>query len=354
MRSFEFSALPWNIIFACGSLSRLPAELKKLSLSRALILSTPEQSDDAAKIAAILGSAAAGIFDQAVMHVPSETIARAQELVKRRNADCTVSIGGGSTTGLGKALALKDDLPNIAIPTTYAGSEMTNIWGVTEAGRKTTGRDNRVVPVLTIYDPELTLTLPPAISATSGINALAHAVVNVTDGNNNPIIALMAEEAIHTLSMNLPQVVKEPDNLAFRTEALYGTCLAGAALGAGTTGIHHRLCHTLGGSFDTPHALTHTVILPYAVAFNAGAAPEGTQRVADALGVDDAAGGIYDLGLSVGVTMSIKSLGMKEEDIDRAAALATEQPCPNPAAVTFEGVKRLLMDAFAGERPSCQ
>ena len=210
MHEFEFQALPWNVIFGVGALRRLPSELGKLGLSRALVLSTPEQVADADKVAELLAERAAGTFTKAVMHVPVETVELARARVQALNADCTVSIGGGSTTGLGKALALQDDLPNVAIPTTYAGSEMTNLWGLSEGGRKATGRSRKVVPDLTIYDPELTLSLPPHIAGPSGINALAHAVVNIGLENPNPVIALLAEQAVRSLSRSLPVVIKDP------------------------------------------------------------------------------------------------------------------------------------------------
>lgn len=349
--NFEFSALPWQIIFGAGTLRRLPEELDRRAFSRALVLSTPEQRDHAEAVAALIATRCAGIFDRAVMHVPVETVADAQSAAISLGADCTVSIGGGSTTGLGKALALKSELPNVAIPTTYAGSEMTNVWGMTESGRKTTGRDNRVVPSFAIYDPELTLDLPAAISGPSGINAMAQAVVNVTAASPNPIISALAVDGIRALASSLPTVVAEPRNIKARTEALYGACLAGAALGVGITGLHHRLCHTLGGSFNTPHADTHAILLAYSVAYNKMAVPVGTARVAQAMGVADAAQGIYDLLHRVSAKTNLQHIGLGEADLDSAAAIATETPCNNPAEVTRERVRELFDNAFNGRRP---
>jgi maleylacetate reductase len=352
MREFEYTALPWNLIFGVGALARLPEELTKLGFSRALVLSTPEQSDDANRIADLLGSLAVGVFTEAVMHVPVETVQQARKAVKSLNADCTVSIGGGSTTGLGKALKLEDDLPNIAIPTTYAGSEMTNLWGLSEGGRKATGRDAKVVPNLTVYDPELTLSLPARIAGPSGMNALAHAVVNIGLQNPNPIVLLMAEEAIRALSASLPVVLREPHNIDARSEVMYGVMFAGASLGTGLTTLHHKLCHTVGGTFNTPHAETHAIILPHAVAYNASAVPESTQRIATALGVDDAAAGLFDLVVAVGAPTGLKDIGMREADLELATDQLLENPFPNPAPLSRDGVLELLRNAYQGQRPT--
>lgn len=352
MINFNYQALPWNIIFSAGALRRLPEELNKLGLGRALVLSTPQQSEQADAVAQLLDAHCVGIFSNALMHVPIETVEEATELVKELDADCSVSIGGGSTTGLGKALALTLDLPNIAIPTTYAGSEMTNIWGITESGKKTTGRDNRVVPRLTIYDPELSLGLPAHIAGPSGLNALAQAVVNVATDNSNPIVKALALDAIRALSENLPIVISEPDNLDARSAVLYGACLAGAALGSGSTSLHHRLCHTFGGSFNTPHAETHTVLLPHCVAYNAAATLAGTRLLAEAMGVNDAAVGIFELAKTVGAPTTLKDIGVNEADLDQAVAIALIKELDNPEPVTKKRLRALLENAFHGHAPA--
>lgn len=331
---------------------QLPGGLNKLGFRRALVLSTPQQIEQAESVARILDALCVGVFSNAAMHVPIETVEEAMGVVEILNADCSVSIGGGSTTGLGKALALKSDLPNIAIPTTYAGSEMTNIWGITESGRKTTGRDNRVVPRLTIYDPELTLGLPARIAGPSGLNAMAQAVVNVATDNSNPIVTALALDAIRALSANLPLIIEEPDNIDARSSVLYGACLAGAALGTGTTSLHHRLCHTFGGSFNTPHAETHTVLLPHCVAYNAAATVEGTRQLANAMGVKDAAAGIFALAKTVGAPTALKDIGVKESDLDKAVSLATENELVNPEPVTKDRLRALLENAFHGHTPA--
>ncbi len=351
MMNFEYKALPWNIIFGIGALERLPQELDKLGYSRALVLATPNQAETGQEIVNLLGDKAVGLFDRAVMHVPVETVDQAIAEVKRLDADCSVSVGGGSTTGLGKALAFNLNLPNIVLPTSYAGSEMTNLWAVTKNNRKITSRDTVVVPTLTIYDPALTVTMPAAFAGASGLNAMAQAVVNVAAEDVNPITSVMALEAIRALSHGLPLVVSEPDNMDARAEVMYGACLAGGALGTGTTSLHHRLCHTFGGTFNTPHAETHTILLPHSVAYNAGARPGDTRRIAEAMGVDDAATGLFELAGAVGVPRALKDVGVKETDLDEAAAVATETPVNNPEPVTRERVRALLENAYHGYSP---
>ena len=352
MLRFTYEALPARIIFGAGSLERLPDEIQRLGASRALVLSTPEQRDQAQAVASQIGSRAAGIFDKAVMHVPIATAEAAREEAKRIGADCCVAVGGGSTTGLAKAIALVSELPILAVPTTYAGSEMTPIWGLTEGGIKKTGRNPRVLPRTVIYDPNLTVTMPAMLSATSGMNAIAHCVEALYAEDANPVISLMAEEGIRALAASLPSVVKNPRDINARSHALYGAWLAGASLGAVGMALHHKLCHVLGGTFNLPHAETHTVVLPYAVAYNAGAAPEAIGRVARAVGADEAAAGLYALSASMGAPTALSQIGMQAKDLDRAADLAVENPYYNPRPITREGIRALLEDAFRGRPPA--
>jgi maleylacetate reductase len=251
-----------------GALDTLADELAPLWASRALILSTPGHASDAERISARLGQASAGVHARAVMHVPIEVVRDACRVARERGADSCIAIGGGSTIGLAKAVALESGLPIVAVPTTYAGSEMTSIYGLTEAGLKTTGRDPRVRPRVVIYDPAVTATLPASIAGPSGMNALAHCVEALYAPDANPVTSLMAAEGIRGLARSLPVVVRTKDHLEARADALLGACLAGSALNAASMGLHHKLCHVLGGSFNLPHAETHAVILPHATAFN--------------------------------------------------------------------------------------
>jgi len=352
MQPFVYEALPSRVVFGAGSLQKLPEEVDKLGATRALVLCTPEQRAIGADIVVMLGSRSAGVFDGAVMHVPAEVAAAARDKAKRVRADCCVAIGGGSTTGLAKAIALTAKLPILAIPTTYAGSEMTPIWGITEGGVKKTGRDVLVLPKTVIYDPALTTSLPVALSVTSGINAIAHCVEALYSKDANPIISLIAEEGIRALADGLPKVAKQPGNVDARSRLLYGAWLGGVSLGAVGMALHHKLCHTLGGTFNLPHAETHTVVLPHAVAYNAAAAPEAMDRIARALGANLAAQGLYDLAASLGAPVSLEALGMRREQLDQAADLAVQNPYYNPRPVTREGIHGLLENAFEGRRPT--
>ena len=285
------------------------------------------------------------------MHVPVETAAAARNVAARLNADCAVAIGGGSTIGLAKAIALETGLPILAIPTTYAGSEMTPIYGLTEAGIKKTGRDARVLPRTVIYDPNLTVTMPAKLSGTSGMNALAHCLEGLYAENANPVMTLFATEGIRALARSLPVVVREPKNIDARSDAQYGAWLSGAVLGNVGMALHHKLCHTLGGTFNLPHAEVHTVVLPYAAAYNRDAAPESMRIAAGALHANDAAQGIYDLSVRLDAPVALKDIGMPEDGLDRAAELATRNPYYNPRPVEKDAIRQLLEDAFHGIRP---
>src|SRR6266849_4445905 len=299
MRSFVYDLLPSRVVFGPGTIDRLADEVKALGAKRALVLSTPGQRKLADEASRRLGVATAGIYAEAVMHVPVETARAAREMARRIAADCIVAIGGGSTIGLAKAIAVDTKLPIIAIPTTYSGSEMTPIYGMTEAGLKRTARDAKAQPRIVIYDPNLTVGLPATVSGPSGMNAIAHCVEALYAENGNPITSLMAAEGLRALAHALPMVVREPENIEARGEALYGAWLAGAGLGA-----------------------------------------------------KDAAQGLYDLAKSIGAPLALKDIGMPEDGLDRAAQLATENPYYNPRPVEQDGVRKLLEDAYHGRRPA--
>jgi maleylacetate reductase len=355
MRDFVYNALASRVVFGVGALKHLEREIDALGAKRALVLSTPEQMAQAQRIADVLGSRAAGVFAHAVMHVPIETAREARNQAQRLGADCAVAIGGGSTTGLGKAIALDSGLPILAIPTTYAGSEMTPIYGITEAGLKKTGKDPRVLPRTVIYDPELTLTLPVGLSVTSGMNAIAHAAEGLYAQDSNPIMELMAEQGIAAIARALPGIRANASDLAARSDALYGAWLCGSVLGNVGMALHHKLCHTLGGSFNLPHAEVHTVVLPHAMAFNAPAAPEAMQRIARAVQGASAAQGLFDLARNNGAPVALRDIGMKAEDLDRAADIAVANPYWNPrpiGAAQRNEIRELLQRAFDGVRPN--
>ena len=357
MKPFVYQAAPARVIFGPGTLARLPEEAERLGARRVLVLSTPGQRALAERVAALLGARAAGLFSRAAMHVPVETAREAREVARTLDADCAVAIGGGSTTGLGKAIALETDLPIIAVPTTYAGSEMTPIYGLTEGGAKRTGRDARVLPRCVIYDPELTLGLPWAVTVTSAFNAIAHAAEGFYAPDGNPVVALMAEEGIRACAAALPLLQADPRSLEARSDALYGAWLCGSVLGAITMGLHHKLCHMLGGSFNLPHAEVHTVVLPHALAYNACAAPEAMSRIARALGLPEAgqplivAWAVQALARRHGAPLSLAAIGMPADGLERAADMAVQNQYPNPRPLERPALRALLQRAFDGATP---
>jgi maleylacetate reductase len=351
MQPFVYTALPAKVIFGFGTLARVAGEVQELGCRRALVLATPHQQAEAGALAEQLGELSAGIFAEAAMHTPVDVTERALEAVRAAGADCTVALGGGSTIGLGKAIALRTDLPQIVVPTTYAGSEATPILGETQEGQKTTQRSLKVLPEVIIYDVDLTLTLPPALSATSGMNAIAHAVEALYAKDANPIISSLAEQGIAALARALPQIMSNPKDRDARSDALFGAWACGTCLGAVGMALHHKLCHTLGGSFDLPHAETHTVVLPHAAAYNTPAAAEAIARVARALGTDDAAQGLFDLARRLGAPTALKDIGMPESGLDQATDIATAAPYWNPRPIERDGIRTLLDDAFHGRPP---
>jgi alcohol dehydrogenase class IV len=352
MKSFIYTMQASRVLFGVGSLGNLEREIVEVGAQRALVLSTPEQRPQAEEVASRLGNRAAGVFAEAVMHVPIESARAARNRATELGADCAVALGGGSTTGLAKAIALESALPIIAIPTTYAGSEMTTIYGITENGVKRTGRDARVLPRTVIYDPALTTSLPVGLSAASGMNAIAHAAEGLYARDTNPIISLLAEEGIRAMAVGLGRVAAAPNDLEVRSDCLYGAWLCGIVLGSVDIALHHKLCHTLGGSFNLPHAETHSVVLPHAIAFNAAFAPEAMQRICRALGSDSAAAGLFDLAKSLGLPLSLRDLGLAAHHLDRAATLAMSNPYWNPRPFSRVEIRELLQHAFEGVRPS--
>lgn len=349
-RHFTYVSHPARVIFGSGTVGQLPDEVDRLNAKRALILSTAAQQGDAEALADRLGPRVAGIFPGAVMHTPVEVSVLATERARELGADVLVALGGGSTTGLAKAIALRTDLPQIILPTTYAGSEMTPILGETSDGQKRTQSSPKVLPEVVIYDVDLTLGLPVGLSGTSGINAIAHAVEALYARDRNPVIEGLAIEAIGALARALPRIVAAPRDPAARSEALYGAWLCGVCLGSVGMALHHKLCHTLGGSFDLPHAETHTVVLPHALAYNAPAIPDAMAALVRVLGPDPAAA-LFALGRKVGAPAGLAALGMPTDGVDRAVDLALSNPYWNPQPLERAGLRDLIARACDGGPP---
>jgi maleylacetate reductase len=350
MIDFTCTLNPARVLFGAGKLSEVAAEIKGQGGSKALILSTPFQKGDAEALSEQLGDMSAGVYANATMHTPVDVTKDAMAAYEAAGADCVVALGGGSTIGLGKAIAYRNDCPQIVVATTYAGSEVTPILGQTEDGVKTTVRGASILPEVVIYDPDLTLGLPVGMSVTSGMNAMAHAVEGIYAQDRNPIASMMAVDGVRALRDALPVIVKDSTNREARSEALYGAWLCGTVLGSVGMALHHKLCHTLGGSFDLPHADTHTIMLPHTAAYNAEAAGKAMKPLADLFG-GDIGGGLWDFAKSLGAPMALKDLGTTEADMDRAAEIAVKNPYWNPRPVEKDAIRALLQRAWEGARP---
>jgi maleylacetate reductase len=351
LQEFIYSASPMRVVFGAGTVSRVPDELARLGISRALVLATPRQQAALGDIASLTGSRMAGVFGDAVVHTPIAVTKRAMQAVDELRPDGIVAIGAGAATGLSKAIALRTDLPQLILPTSYAGSEMTPVLGETSDGVKTTQSSPKILPEAVIYDVNLTLSMPARFSVLSGLNAMAHAIEALYARDSNPVISLLAQEAIAKLALALPEVSARPNDVGARTNALYGAWLSGVCLGSVGMALHHKLCHTVGALFDLPHAETHAVLLPHTIAYNAPAASDALGRAASALGANDAASGVFELEQRLGMPLSLAEIGMPEDGIDRAAELAVKNPYWNPRAIEQAAIRNLLKRAWSGERP---
>jgi maleylacetate reductase len=349
--SFVATTAAVRVRFGVGVRDKVAEEVEALGCERALVLSTPHQCDDAMRVAETLGTRAAGLYTKAAMHTPVDVTEDAIGHVNASSADCVVAIGGGSTTGLGKAIALRTDLPQIVIPTTYAGSEATPILGQTEDGIKTTLTDPKIQPEVILYDAELVKTLPVAMTVTSALNAMAHAVEALYARDRNPVSTLLAGEGLRAFKSALPRVRENPMDLAARGQTLYGAWLCGTVLGQVGMALHHKLCHTLGGSFDLPHAETHAIVLPHAIAFNARAVPDLLSPICEIFGGENAGSALHEFARSVGAPTALKEIGLQEADLGRATDLATRNPYWNPQPIDPPAVRALLRAAWAGEPP---
>ncbi|MEC9343037.1 MAG: maleylacetate reductase [Pseudomonadota bacterium] len=347
---FDFPGIRPRVVFGFGTVARTGAEIERLGHHRALVLSTPQQEKEARKLSDELGPASAGVYAGATMHTPTDVTEAALKVFHEIGADCLVSLGGGSTTGLGKAIASRTGADQVVIPTTYAGSEMTDILGETADGGKVTRRDPSILPETVIYDVDLTLTLPRAMTVTSALNSIAHAAEALYARDRNPVISLLSAEAIRAFADALPRLANDPGDRESRKQAAYAAWLSGIALGGVAMSLHHKICHTLGGAFNTPHAETHAIMLPHTIGFNAAAVPELLAPVADILHASPGAG-LFAFCEKLGAPTRLKDLGLSEADLDRAATLAVEVPYDNPRPFERQSIRELLQDAFEGRAP---
>jgi maleylacetate reductase len=349
---FTHESRPQRVCFGTGeAAATLARELGRLGASKVMVIAAGPEAELAEHITT--GVPVALRYHEVVMHVPVGVAERARVAAKEAGADTLVSVGGGSTTGLAKAIALTSGLPVVAVPTTYAGSEATSVWGLTEGARKTTGTDARVLPRVIVYDAALTVSLPAAMSVASGLNALAHCVDSMWAPNADPINRALAGEGIRALRDGLPAIAADPAGLDGREQALYAAYLSAAAFASAGSGLHHKICHVLGGAYNLPHAQTHAVVLPYVLAFNGPARPEAERRIAGALGAASALGGLQELRRVLQAPRALRDYGFAESDIPAAAeAIWPAVPPGNPRPVSTGDLRRLLHAAWAGADPA--
>ena len=346
-----YTANPGRVVFGEGTIGRVPEEIERLQLKRVLLLSTRGHERAARQLAQRLGDRATDVFPGAVAHTPVAVTERAMELVRDLKVDGLISIGGGSTIGLGKAIAWRTDLPQLVIPTTYAGSELTAILGELVDGMKTTRTDPRILPEVVVYDVDLTLTLPVAVSAASGMNAIAHAVEACYARDRNPVITLLALEGIGVLAAALPRIARNSQDRSGRVPALYAAWLCGTCLGAVGMALHHKLCHVLGGLFRLPHAETHAIVLPHALAYSWPALGEIQGKLQSVLGSNPPAT-LFELCGELGLKRSLRDIGMPQSGIEESASRALANPYWNPRPLNFAAIRTLLARAWAGEPPT--
>jgi len=348
---FVHETAPQRVRFASGDAAgQLAEEISTAGVGRLMVIADESARDAAARLTE--GLPVVVTHGEVVMHVPRAVATRAREAACARDVDVLVAVGGGSTTGLAKAVALETGLPIIAVPTTYAGSEATSVWGITEDRLKRTGTDPRVLPRAIIYDATLTLSLPVDLSVASGLNALAHCIDAMWAPRADPISTAFAVEGMRALRAGLPMVRNDPAALPGREHALYGAYLSATAFASAGSGLHHKICHVLGGMYDLPHAQTHAVVLPHVLAANAPHAIEVERRIAEALGSQTAGEGLRSLQQVLEAPTALRDYGMREDGIAAAAEeVLAQMPAGNPAPLTTDDLVSLLRAAWEGALP---
>lgn len=350
--TFDHETLGQRVLFGAGQAeANVTAEVARFGATAVMVIASEAETEIATTITR--GITVALNYNDVAPHVPIDKANAAREAATAAGIDLIICVGGGSTTGLAKAIAMTTGLPIVAVPTTYAGSEATNVWGLTEAARKTTGVDNVVLPKTVIYDADLTMTLPVWLSVASGLNALAHCIDSMWAPRADPINQALSAEGIRALASGLQAIKADPSDLAGREQALYGTYLSAVSFASAGSGMHHKICHVLGGTYNMPHAQTHATVLPYVLAFNAKYAPDAEKRIAAAFGTATAVEGLNALRETLDAPKALKDHGFKETDIPEAVQIILAAvPASNPRAVTAENLTELLRAAWAGTTPT--
>jgi alcohol dehydrogenase class IV len=369
MQAFHYTSYAQEIIFGTGSLAQLGEVVDRFRWQRLLLCSTGSlrRGGQIAELERALGERLVASYEHIQPHVPDFQVAEALALAETHQIDGVIGFGGGSAIGMAKAVsrALEKKrsgtqeypiapiqqplVPVIAIPTTYAGSEMTPVYGVTRQidgePRKVTVTDVRVTPKLTLYDPLLTLQLSPEMTASTGINALAHCIEALYSITRNPFSTAAALQGIRSINSALPRCYAAGNDVEARAEMLTGSFLAATALAHVTMAIHHGLCHVLGGTAGVPHGVANSIILPHAMRFNLDATAHQLAQVAEAMGIgtagtiveaaaEDVIQQIYRLIRQLNLPQHLRDVGVQEADLPRLAQIAfqsrTVQSNPKP------------------------
>ncbi len=353
MEAFAYVGYPCRIIFGPGKVATLTDEVNHLGAASVMFCCTPGREGRVRQITETLDGRNVQVSPIANSIVSEDLVVEGRRQAREFGTDCLVAVGGGSALGLAKSIALELGIPIVAIPTTYSGSETSELQGMFEDGKRVLKRSSRMQPKTIIYDPELSVDLPLETSLLSAINSMAHAACSFFGRNPNPVTALFAEEGLRAMGNALPRVADNPRDVDARGDALYGAWLCGSTLNSAGTVLHHKICHVLGGYFRMPHAAAHTIILPHSVGYNRDAAPAAMKRIARAFGDEnsDAAGAIFDLLTRIGAPTALKSIGMSRDDLAKAAKLVTTNPYFNPRPIEYQPVRELLENAWFGRRP---
>jgi maleylacetate reductase len=347
--NFVYQSQAVRVLFGCGTVQSAPAELEFHKRDRALILCTGSSRATAERIQSQVPGRIVDIYQLPKAGDARERYARLVDHAKAKNADSLLVIGGGSPIGFAKTVSANTGLRSVAVVTTYSGSEMASSWSIGAGKDRFAGENDDALPLTAIYDPDLTLSLPPRVSAASGMNAMAHAVETLYGPDLNPVVEPLAAKAVALLGASLPTIVQTPGNIAARTDALYGAWLAAAF--RAQAGVEHALAQRIRQNFGFDHSHCHAIFTPYAIAFNRTAAPRAMEQIASALGAKDAGQGLYDLNVRIGLPTGLKGLGMKETDIPQAVEIMAAPKFVNPRPVSQDDISNLITQAFHGEAP---
>jgi maleylacetate reductase len=352
VQAFTWSALPSRVVFGTGAVLRVSDEVARLEKRRVLLVGGGASTRTSfSRVRDALGDMVAGTFGGSTQHVPAHVIDAAVATARAVGADVLISVGGGSATGLGKMLAYTCDLPLIAIPTTYSGSEMTAVWGRITEGRKHTAFDMRVLPRSVVYDAELCVGMPPRLAAASGMNALAHCLEALWSSGANPMTTALAVEGGRRLVSGLPRVVDDPDDVGAHAHNLIGACLAGVAMAQAGMGIHHRSAHVLGGGWQLPHAETHAILLPRSTALVAPRAQGAMHDASRIFDSDDVPTAVFTLLQRLRLPAGLSELDMPEDGLDEAARRIMDATHNDPLVPDVASVRQMLDDAYFGRGP---